>query len=243
MTGDGDRDDGPKAPSGGPSMAGMTPASSAASTPPAAQPSGARDLPDLVSTSDDDERPSITGTDGTVARFDMSYEPPGHGERVRFGPTLRQLAPSLVWLAFALVVVGLVVVGHASPSTSRLYVWVVEGDRGRPLGAVPLAALIALSGLGTLARGLLLGVVVTDDGIETRELVLFGMPRIRKHAWAQIDRVVVGRREVMVELWNGSYEKLPAVRKGAELAALVGGLALAKNRQVTRLAELPAERR
>jgi hypothetical protein len=79
------------------------------------------------------------------------------------------------------------------------------------------------------------GVVVTADGVEARYLLAMGVPKIRKWSWAQIDRFVIDDADVMLELWNGTYERLPKVRDGEKLANLLEGIAAARGRAVTRL--------
>jgi hypothetical protein len=195
-----------------------------------------RELVGIVESSDDEERPSITEVDGTVARFEMAYEP-GPKDRHAFGPPLVQVLPSLLYLAFGLVVVGVVVAAHAGSSNSSLYTWVVEGDRGRPLGSVPLSIIILLSGVATVARAMMRGVIVSGQGIETRTVLPMGIPRVRKYAWAQVDRFVIDdkNKSVVMELWSGEYERLPAVKDADGLARVVEGVAAARKKQVTRL--------
>ena len=41
--------------------------------------------------------------------------------------------------------------------------------------------------------------------------------------------------EVLLELWDGTYERLPKVRKGADLCDLLARVAIARKRDVTRL--------
>jgi hypothetical protein len=47
----------------------------------------------------------------------------------------------------------------------------------------------------------------------------------------------VDDEEVMIELWNGSYERLPKVRDGQKLAELLARIASARGRTVTRLSK------
>lgn len=193
-----------------------------------------RQLPDVIETSDDGDRPSITEVNGTVARFEMAYSPPEKGDRVVFGPPISQRIPSFVYLGFALLVTLAVLLAYQN-ANGRLYVWIVEGDRGRPVGSVPLAGLILLSAVGTLIRAGLRGVVVTADGVEARYLLALGVPRIKRWSWAQIDRLVVDDDDVLLELWDGTYERLPKVREQRKLAGMLEAIAIARGRQVTRL--------
>ena len=192
------------------------------------------DLPGLVDSSDGD-RPSITDVNGTVARFEMAYNP-REDERLVFGPPLWQRAPSLVYLGFALALAGAVFAAyHGATSNSALYVWVVEGDRNRAMGAVPLVSLVVLSAFATVIRAGMRGVVVSRDGVEARYLLALGVPRIKRWTWSQIDRLVLDEEDVMLELWDGSYERLPRVRDGKGLASLLERVAAGRGRVVTRL--------
>jgi hypothetical protein len=190
---------------------------------------------------DDGDRVSVTDVNGTVARFEMSYSPPA-GERLKFGPPLAARIPSAIYLAAALVLGGLVAYAYgAASSNSLLFVWVVEKDRGRPLGADVLTAIVVISAVATVLRTHMCGVIVSDDWVEARYLLAFGIPRARRWAWAQVHRVVLDRTRLAFELWDGSFERLPEVAKGRELVDLILQHAQGKRIDVTILD--PATRR
>ncbi len=192
----------------------------------------------LQDIAEEGERPSITEVNGTVARFEMAYAP-DETERHPFGPPLLARIPSMVYLLFAVGIVAVVAIAHGSGSNSRLYVWVVEGDRGRPLPSHVLAFLVFISGVATVIRTHMRGVVVNKDGVEARYLLPMGLPRVKKWAWAQIHRMVMSDdAEVMLELWDGVYERLPAVSKRRDLAALLEHMAQRHGIAVTHLASL-----
>jgi hypothetical protein len=193
--------------------------------------------PALKDLGDDGDRISITDVNGTVARFEMTYSPLP-GERLFFGPPRSARIPGFAFLAFALVLVALEVLAYTGSSNSRLYVWLVEGDRGRPLPSVLLAGIVLVSALGTVLRTHLRGVVVRGDGLEARYLVALGLPRIKKWAWAQIHRMVVDERQVMLELWDNSYEKLPPVGDFEKMRATLEAVAAARRIPITRLNKL-----
>jgi hypothetical protein len=183
----------------------------------------------LVETEPDDgDRPSITEVNGTIARFEMAFEP-RENERFAFGPPIWQQAPSFLFLGFALALAFLLTAATHAPSNSAMFRWVAE----RP-ATQPASIIILLCAIGTVARTLLRGVIVTKDAIETRDLVA-GFPKVRKYRWAQIDRLVIDEEDVLLELWDGTYERLPKVRKGAELCDLLVRVAIARKRDVTRL--------
>ncbi|WP_146648378.1 hypothetical protein [Labilithrix luteola] len=192
------------------------------------------ELPGMIETADDGDRPSITDVNGTVARFEMAYSP-DKPERFAFGPPLSQRIGSLLYMSFALILAGAVLLAYNGSSNSRLFTWIVEGDRHRPFGSIPLTIIVFCSALATVVRASLRGVIVTGDGVEARYLLPMGVPRIRKWNWAQIDRLVIADDDVMLELWNGTYEHLPKVRDGKKLADLLERIGGARGRTITRL--------
>ena len=202
-----------------------------------------RDLPDLVdSASTTGPRApldSVTEVNGTVARFEMAYSPPA-GERITFGPPMRQMIPSFVFLTFALAVVGLVITAHLGSSNTSLYIWIIEGDRGRAVPASVLASLVMISAIGTVLRARMRGVVVHADGLEARYLLIMGLPRIKRWAWAQVERIVMDDSDVMLELWDNTYERLPDVAETPKLEQLLERIAASRKIRVTRLPKIGA---
>lgn len=196
------------------------------------------ELPKLTDTAD--ERPSITEVNGTVARFTMAYSPAA-GDRFTFGPPLAQKLPSWIFLGIALTLTAIVLVAYQSSGSSPLYTWVVEGDAQRPLRSLPLSLIVLLSAVATVIRARMRGVIVRAEGVEARDILAMGMPRVRSWGWAQIDRLVVDDESVMLELWNGTYERLPRVQDGRKLADLLSSIAIARGKQVTRLASPAAD--
>jgi hypothetical protein len=183
---------------------------------------------------DDGDRISVTDVNGTVARFEMAYSPPKK-QRVTFGPPLSQRLPSLLFIALAVAMVAVVTIAKGGSSDSRLYAFVVLGDRGRPLSAQTLSYIVLLSAIGTAIRARMRGVVVMNDGIEARYLLAIGFPRIRRWAWSQIERMIVDESQVMLELWNGQYERLPPVADPAKLSNLLEHISATRQIRLTRL--------
>jgi hypothetical protein len=192
-------------------------------------------MPELA---DEGDRPSITEVNGTVARFDMAYNAEDETMRVAFGAPLSARIPSYVFLALAVGVAVTVAAAYRMSPSSSLFIWVVEGDRGRPLPASVLSFIILISGLATALRSHMRGVIVHKSGIEARYLLPLGVPRIRKWAWPQIHRMVMDEEGVMLELWDGQYDRLPDVGRGAELADLLEGMGSRHNITVTRLKKM-----
>jgi len=197
-----------------------------------------REHPSVPPAESGDTRDSITDVRGTVARFDMSYSL-SPGERLTFGPPLRMRLPSFVYLAISLVALTLVFGAYAAPSNSRLYVWLVEGDKTRPLSSIAFALILVASAVGTVLRAHMRGVVVRRDGVEARYLMALGIPRIRQWTWPQISRLILDEKHVMLELWDSRYERLPEVAAPAELGELLERLASAHGIQITRLHSSP----
>ncbi len=170
---------------------------------------------------DDGDRGSVTDVSGSVAHFEMTYSPPGGG-RVKFGPPMRARVPSALYLLGASVLGAIVLYAYtAAPSGSRLFAWAVEGDRDRPVSASVLAVVVLVSALATVLRTHMRGVVVSEQWIEARYLLPLGIPKARRWAWAQVLRIVVDGTRVALELWDGSFEKLPEVAKSGDLLQLV----------------------
>jgi hypothetical protein len=174
-------------------------------------------LPDLT---DDGDRPSITEVNGTVARFDMAYQPTPN-ERYAFGPTWLSRVPSLLWFAFSLGVTTVVVLAYHMSSNSALTMWVAERNRNGIPPSV-LAFVVLASGIATLVRTHMRGIIVQRDGLEARYILPLGVPRVRRWSWAQVHRMIVDPRDgVILELWTGQYEKLPFVARTGELISVL----------------------
>jgi hypothetical protein len=185
----------------------------------------------------DGERVSVTDVNGSIARFEMSYSPPGDERaRAKFGPPWRTRLPSALYLLLALTLGAVVLYAYTvAPSSSIVFSWVVERDRGRPLSASVLTVVIVVSALATVLRTHMRGVLVAEDWIEARYLLPLGIPRARRWGWPQVLRVVVDGTRVAFELWDGSFERLPEVAKGRELVELIVRQAQRRRIQVTAL--------
>jgi hypothetical protein len=189
--------------------------------------------PSDVIIDDEGDRPSITGVHGSVARFEMTYSPPTR-VRTKFGPPLWSRVPSAVYLVGALALGAVVFYAYTfAPSSSRVFVWAVEGDRDRPVSAYILAVVIVVSAIATVLRTHMRGVLVSDQWIEARYLLPLGIPKARRWGWPQVLRVVVDDTHVALELWDGSFERLPKVASPRELVQLVSQYAQRRHIDVT----------
>jgi hypothetical protein len=172
--------------------------------------------------------------------FDMTYRPE---RRVTFGPPLRERLLSFSYLVFALCVSAVIVYGQQyAPSSSSIFKYVVEGDRHRMIPSSVCAIILFTSALAAVLREQMRGVVLHPDGIEMRELVTFGWPRVRRFHWSQIDRVFVPSarpdakdakteaesKSIRIDLWDGSRAWLPNVEKASELGIMLERVALAR---------------
>ena len=169
----------------------------------------------------DGDRISITDVNGTVARFEMTYEAPSAGETTKFGPPRRARIPSALYL-LASVVFGVVTLcAYNAPTGSKLFVWAVEGDRIRPLSVSVIAVILLVSSVATVIRTYMRGVIVTDDWVEARSLLALGIPRAKRWGWPQVTRLVVDGDRVGFEMYDGSFERLPEVGDGKGLVQLM----------------------
>jgi hypothetical protein len=167
----------------------------------------------------------------------MTYKP---ARRVSFGPPLGERWASLVYLAFALTVAAVIVYGQMAPSNTTIFRYVVEGDRHRIVSSSTCAIILLASALAAFLREQMRGVVIHPDGLELRELLPLGWPRVRRYHWSQIDRVFVPasvaagaseggeHRSIRLDLWDGSHTFLPRVRKEDQLGVLLERVALAR---------------
>lgn len=170
---------------------------------------------------EDGNRISVTDVNGTVARFEMTYEPPGEGERVKFGPPLRSRIPSALYLVASIVFGIVTLYAYNAPTSSKLFVWAVEGDRIRPLSVSVIAVILLVSSAATVLRTHMRGVIVTDDWIEARYLLPLGIPRARRWGWPEVTRVVLDGPRAGFELYHGGFERLPDVADGQGLVNII----------------------
>jgi hypothetical protein len=213
-----------------------TPADSHKDAPEAAAPR------DVGEPSQEGDRISITDVNGTVAHFEMSYSPPTM-ERVRFLPPLAVRIPSMIYLAFAVAASSVIFVAYSSGPNTRLFQWIVMGDRTRPISAEVLAVIVLVSAVATVVRAHMRGVILSGDWIEARYLLALGVPRAKRWGWPQVARLVIDHRAVEkgsgspagFELSDGAFERLPEVAAPKKLRDLLVSHAVKRKIQVTGL--------
>lgn len=164
--------------------------------------------------------------------FDMTYRPE---QRIAFGPPLRQRLQSFAYLVFALLVCGVIVYGQHAPSSSAVFHYVVEGDRGRIIPSSVCAIILICSALAGVLREQMRGVILHPEGIDVRELLNLGWPRVRRFHWSQIDKVFVPpaqgaaqAKTIRLDLWDGTRTWLPHVARPSELGVMLERVALAR---------------
>lgn len=175
----------------------------------------------------------------------MTYRPE---KRIAFGPPMKERIPALLYLGFAIAVSAVIFYGQNAPSSSRIFQYVVEGDRHRLVPSSVCAIILCVSALAMVLREQMRGVIVHPDGIELRELLGFGLPRVRRFAWAQIDRMSVPSAQstsraaggastvkerklasnIRLDLWDGSRTWLPDVGDRIALSVMLERVALAR---------------
>lgn len=155
----------------------------------------------------------------------MTYRP---AETV-FPPPWIVRIPSFLYLLVAVGVVGIVIAGHVSPTNTNLHIWVVEKDPTRLISSRTFATLIALSALASVVRASMRGVRVRPEGLEFRDVLSFGWPRVRRYRWAQIDCILLDQpQSIALDLWDGTRAFLPDVSDRALLSATLEKVAAAR---------------
>jgi hypothetical protein len=157
--------------------------------------------------------------------FDMTYRP---REAVYTVPWLERV-PSLVYLAAALVVVVLVLVGEHSDPSSWLFNYVVVQDHVRLISSRTFAVVLTLGAIASVLRGNMRGVRIFGDGVEAREITQLFFPRVRRYRWPQMALIVLDQPRVAVELWDGQRAILPAVGDREGLVAALERVAAARD--------------
>jgi hypothetical protein len=157
--------------------------------------------------------------------FDMTYRP---RESV-FGPPLVARIPSLAYLAAAVGIGILVLVGEQSATGSWAFHYVVELDVDRVMSIRTFTVILLVSSLASVIRAGMRGVRIYPDGVEAREVLSFIVPKLRRYRWPQIERIVLdGASHIAFDLWDGSRAYLPRVGDRAALEAALQQVAAAR---------------
>lgn len=136
-----------------------------------------------------------------------------------FGPPWPVWFPSLALLTLAVMVATLVFLAERAPSTSQLFIYFVERDAHRVLGSRVFASALLVSGVASVLRTAMRGVRLRGDGVEYRDVLALGWPRVRVLRWAQIDGIVLDQKHhIALDLWDGTRTFLPRVMDRDSLA-------------------------
>jgi hypothetical protein len=169
----------------------------------------------------------------------MTYRPEAS---VSFGPPISERLPTILYFAFAMIATAFIIYGQHAPTNTWIFRFVVEGDRARLITSSSCAIILSVSAIAAMLREQMRGVVVHPEGLELRELLAFGLPRVRKMQWSQIDRFCLPAAKsqqgetsvpklsggIGIDLWDGTRTWLPAVGNGVGLALLLERVALAR---------------
>jgi hypothetical protein len=157
--------------------------------------------------------------------FDMTYRP----EECVFGPRWVSRIPSLVFLAAALIVGGIVLIGENSDPTSYLFRHVVTEDINRGMSMRTFAVVLAVGAISSLLSSGMRGVRVYSEGVETREVSNLFWPKVRRYSWPQMECIVLDMKSrVALDLWDGSRAFLPAVANHDKLSSTLERVAMAR---------------
>jgi hypothetical protein len=157
--------------------------------------------------------------------FDMTYRP----QESVFGPPLATRLPSMAYLAAALGIAALVLIGEQSATGSWAFHYVVEEDAARVMSIRTFALILFVSSLASVVRAGMRGVRIYPDGVEVREVLSFIVPKMRRYRWPQIERIILdGASHIAFDLWDGSRAYLPKVSDRSGLEAALQHVAAAR---------------
>src|SRR5690606_12676952 len=96
---------------------------------------------------------------------------------------------------------------------------VERGERG-VITARAVAFMLVLGALASVLRANMRGVRIRGDGVEYRDIVSLGLPKLKRYRWAQIDRIILDQpASIALDLWDGTRAYLPRVHDRTGLAA------------------------
>ncbi len=157
--------------------------------------------------------------------FDMTYRP----EETVFGPPFVVRIPSFIYLTCALGAVVMVMMAERSAPGSFLYHHIMERSAQGFISARTVAALLVIGALAAIIQSGMRGVRIRGDGVEYRDMITIGIPRLRRVKWAQIDCIVLNLPQaIAIDLWDGTRAYLPVVSDRAKLSATLEQVAAAR---------------
>jgi hypothetical protein len=157
--------------------------------------------------------------------FDMTYQP----EEQSFGPPWPSRIPSLVYLALALTVGAVLLIGERSGSNTQLFDFVVAQDRNRTMGMRMFVLVLLVGSVASVLRSGMRGVRIFPGGVEARDIRNWFIPYARRYTWPQLEKIALeGKSGVAVDLWDGRREYLPHVQDREGLEAALERVAMAR---------------
>ncbi len=155
----------------------------------------------------------------------MTYRP----AETAFGPPLAAHLPSAVYLACAIGAVVTVFLAYQQPAGSFLYRQIVDRSMNGVVGARTVSLLLVAGAVASFIPTRLRGGRIRPDGLEFRDVVALGIPRLRRYQWAQIDRILLDSpSSIVIELWDGTHAYLPEVNDREQLGSALEKVALAR---------------
>jgi hypothetical protein len=155
----------------------------------------------------------------------MTYRP----AETAFGPPVRVKIPAFLYLLVALAAAMTVLIAEKSPAGSFLYLQIVERSARGFVSARTVTVLLILGAISSLVRANMRGVRIRSDGVEYRDVVTLGLPKLRRYRWAQIDRVVLDLPDCLAfDVWDGTRVFLPEVADRAGLSQALEKIAAAR---------------
>lgn len=155
----------------------------------------------------------------------MTYRP----DETVFGPPFVVRIPSFLYLALAIAVVVIVMVAERSEPGSFLYVHVIERGVQGFISAQTVAIVLLVGAVASIIQSSMRGVRIRGDGVEYRDMVTIGIPRVKRVRWAQMDRILLDLpHTIAIDLWDGTRAYLPEVSDRAALSATLEKVAAAR---------------
>lgn len=158
----------------------------------------------------------------------MSYRP----DESVYPPPWAERVPTILYVALAVTIVVLVIVGENSNANTWLFDFVVAQDRGRVMSSRTFAIVMGLGAVASVLRSNMRGIRVYGDGLETREVSYGFLPQVRRFRWSQLELIVLDQKTLWVELWDGRRARLPSVANREQLIFTLERVAVSRDIRV-----------
>ena len=92
-----------------------------------------------------------------------------------------------------------------------------------------IAIVLSVGAIASVVQSSMRGVRIRGDGVEYRDMVTIGIPRVRRVRWAQMDCILLDLPQtIAIDLWDGTRAYLPVVSDRALLSATLEKVAAAR---------------